>query len=131
MREITSHKVNGCNEAITIHVIDEPGAGGASHRYEVGGYNCDSNPSVGKDEGIALGTLILFQNGPVREAGTNGLTHESLLAVVIDRLQCFQKGPHSCRENAIALTKLEEAMLWLQKRTRDRVARGIEGRHEK
>jgi hypothetical protein len=35
----------------------------------------------------------------------------------------------SCRENAIALTKIQEAMMWLQKRTRDRVARGVEGRN--
>lgn len=56
---------------------------------------------------------------------------EALLAVIIDRLQCFQAGPYACRENAIALTKLEEAMMWLQKRTRDRLARGVEGTHEK
>jgi hypothetical protein len=36
-----------------------------------------------------------------------------------------------CRENALAITKLDEALLWLEKRTRDRVARGVEGKHEK
>ena len=35
MRELTSHKVNGLNEAITIAVMDEPGAGGACHEYNL------------------------------------------------------------------------------------------------
>lgn len=52
---------------------------------------------------------------------------EALLAVVIDRLRGFQSGPYGCRENAVALTKIEEATMWLQKRTRDRMARGVEG----
>jgi hypothetical protein len=39
----------------------------------------------------------------------------------------FQSGQFACRDNAVALTKLEEAMMWLQKRTRDRMSRGVEG----
>jgi hypothetical protein len=74
---------------------------------------------------------VLFQNGPIKEVGCNGLTHESLLAIIIDRLQGFQSGQYACRENAIALTKIQEAQMWLQKRTRDRLARGVEGTHEK
>ncbi len=35
-----------------------------------------------------------------------------------------------CRENAIAITKLEEALQWLQWRTAAREARGIEGTHQ-
>lgn len=49
------------------------------------------------------------------------------MAVQIDRLRSFQKGQYACRENAIALTHMEEALMWLQKRTRDRLARGVEG----
>lgn len=49
------------------------------------------------------------------------------MAVVIDRLQGFQSGQYACRDNAIALTKLEEALMWLNKRTNDRIARGVEG----
>ena len=74
---------------------------------------------------------IGFQNGPIQEAGTNGISNESLLAIVEDRLSGFQSGPFACRENALALTKLQESMMWLHKRTRDRVARGVEGTHEK
>lgn len=53
--------------------------------------------------------------------------NEALLAVLEDRLIGFQSGQYACRENAVALTKIQEAMMWLQKRTRDRMARGVEG----
>jgi hypothetical protein len=122
MRELTSHKVNGLNEVLRITVLDEPGQGNACHRYNI-------TPTVGN----AAGVLIEFQNGPLQETGglPNGLSNEALLAVVEDRLLGFQSGQFSCRENAIALTKLQEAMMWLQKRTRDRMARGVEGTNQK
>jgi autotransporter adhesin len=57
---------------------------------------------------------------------SDGTTNEEVLAVLIDRLNYLQaKAP--CRENALVITKLEEASLWLGKRTADRIARGVEG----
>jgi hypothetical protein len=56
----------------------------------------------------------------------NGTTNEEVLAVLIDRMNYLQ-GKASCRENAIVITKLEECLMWLNKRTRDRVARNVEG----
>jgi hypothetical protein len=117
VRELTSHKVNECNEAIEIQVVDEPGQGGASHHYRL---------SVNENVNACQ---IHFQNGPIKEVGTNGYTHEALIAIVIDRLESFQAGPYRNRENALALTKLEEAMHWLHHRTRARLARGVEGTH--
>lgn len=87
-------------------------------------------PDGGK-ESEATRFPVRFQNGPIKEVGTNGVTHEALLAIVEDRLIGFQSGPYACRENAVALTKIQEAMMWLQKRTRDRLARGVEGTHDK
>lgn len=127
MRTLTDHKVNGLNEAIDINVQDEPGAGGANHRYEL---NLHCVP--GEKPGLTADhtrILIEFQKGPIGEYGYNGFTNEALLAIVIDRMRGFQSGKFSCRENALALTKLEEALMWLQKRTRDRIARGVEGTH--
>lgn len=122
MREITDHKLNGLNEALAITVLDEPGQGGASHVYAI------TNPTeLGHREFVC----ISFQNGPIQEAGVNGISGESLIAIQIDRLRSFQAGQYACRENAIALTKLEEALMWLQKRTRDRMARGVEGTSQK
>lgn len=73
---------------------------------------------------------IKFQKGPVKENGINGIHHEDLIVIIIDRLQSFQKSEYSCRENAIAITKLEETLMWLRKRTTDREARGVEGTHK-
>ena len=135
MREITSHKLNGLNEALKIQVLDGPGSGGASHRYHI--TTTEFPPPVGSGMSrddlekaqamMGVVTDIRFQNGPIAEAGVNGISGEALLAIVIDRLQCFQTGEFKCRENAIALTHLEDAMHWLQHRTRQRLARGVEG----
>ncbi len=130
MRTITDHKLNGLNDALHIIVTDEPGSGGANHEYEI---HLTATP----DEGTPKITAekwqqnISFQKGPIQEAGINGISGEALLAIVIDRLRCFQAGPYSCRDNAVALTHCEEALMWLQKRTRDRLARGVEGTSQK
>lgn len=70
---------------------------------------------------------VHFQEGPIKECGVNGVCNEDLIAMVITRLEHFQKSEFACRENALAITKLEEAMLWLRKRTMGRNARGVEG----
>ena len=121
MQEITSHKVNGLNDKLKIEALDEPGSGNACHCYSI-------TPTVGNAKGL----LIEFQNGPMSaDSPPNGLSNEALLAVVEHRLLGFQSGEYACRENAVALTKLQESMMWLQKRTRDRMARGVEGTSEK
>ena len=58
----------------------------------------------------------------------NGTTLEEMLQVSIERLKDLNKR-FSCRENLIAITKMEEALLWLNKRTEDRKERGVEGKH--
>lgn len=132
MRELNEHRVNPANDTLTISVVDEPGAGGANHRYDITGYDSKSNPSAIAPDGYESShsrTIILFQNGPISEAGVNGVTHEALLAILADRLRSFQKGPFSCKANACALTHIEEAQHWLQQRTIERMRRGVEGTH--
>lgn len=72
---------------------------------------------------------LWFQLGPVKENGVNGLQNEQLIAVLVHRLGVLNKA-FPCRENSIAITKLEEARLWLEKRTADRKARGVEGTNQ-
>lgn len=72
---------------------------------------------------------LRFQQGPVLEVGVNGMQNEQLIAVLIHRLK-FLNESFSCRENVIAIVKLEEALHWLEARTRDRQARGVEGKSE-
>ena len=133
MREINSHKVNPANDTLKITVLDEAGSGGAHHEYRIATdlLQPEERYPAENMQRIKACCRIHFQNGPINEAGVNGITQEALLAICIDRLECFQAGPYACRENAIALTKLQEAQMWLQKRTRDRMARGVGGTHEK
>ena len=133
MRLITSHQVNPANDRLIIEVLDEPGAGGAHHLYKISGFNTGTNPSdpfkdhYGKP---AEHGHIIFQNGPIQEAGVNGLTHEALLAILIDRLQSFQAGPYACLENECALNHLKDGQEALLSRTRARMQRGVEGTHK-
>jgi hypothetical protein len=118
MRNLTDHIVEGdsANHQLTVSVMDEPGHGGAHHWYEIS----DRRGCFAK---------VVFQDGPVKEVGLNGVTHEALLAILIDRLECFQAGPFACEANAMALFGLRAALAQLQKRTRERIARGVEGTH--
>lgn len=115
---VHGHEVNGLNDHLSIFT-DGPGPGNASHVYVV-------RANVGPDE-PQWRQIVTFQNGPIQEEGVNGTSNEALLAIVRHRLHGFQSGPYSCRENAIALTKIEEALHWLLHRTRERASRGVEG----
>ena len=83
------------------------------------------------DAGISDCVLaeIHFQEGPIKECGVNGCANEDLIVMAIRRLEGFQNSEFKCRENAMAITKLEEALLWLRKRTMGRENRGVEGTH--
>jgi hypothetical protein len=120
MRKLTTHVANPLNDKLDIEVLDEPGAGGACHEYLI-------HLPIDIKHGVRQ-TLINFQNGPIAENGINGVTHEALLAILIDRLECFQDGAFACHENAEALSHLQEAMDWLHSRTRERMSRGVEGK---
>lgn len=128
MRKLTRHIVDGdiLGNQLEIRVLDEPGAGGASHRYAIDGFDTTSNDS---DTSMPAKTYmdILFQNGPIKEKGVNGLTQEALLAVVADRLESFQAGPFASDYNQFALNHVRSALYWLQERTRERIARQVEG----
>lgn len=119
MRRLNEHKTNPVNEQIEIIVTDQIGPGGANHRYEI------HLPDT--VERFGLTTILHFQNGPIKEAGVNGLTHEALLAVLIDRLEGFQSGQYKHPSNQMAKEHLELAMECLQARTKEREARGVEG----
>lgn len=126
-RVIEDHKLNGLNEALELLVVDKPGPGGACHEYFVTLHENADRSSMDPRKVICE---IIFQKGPVKEAGFNGLTNEVLLAVVIDRLRGFQSGPFASKDNEMALTACCAALDALQRRTRERLARGVEGTHE-
>lgn len=118
MRKLTI----GTQRYTKVTVADEPSHGGACHAYAIG--------EAGENKRESAFGYIHFQKGPIKEHGVNGCHHEDLIAIVIDRLQHFQKGEFRCRENAIAITKLEEALHWLDHRTTDRINQSVEGTSE-
>lgn len=115
MRVVESYR----NQYTDVVCLDKPGAGGACHQYQV-------NEKTGMyPQPLAT---IDFQNGGIQDVGVNGCMNEDLLAIVLDRLQGFQSGQFKCRENALAITKIEEALHWLNHRTQERIRRGVEGK---
>lgn len=125
-REITSHKLNGLNDALRVEAIDEPGDGGACNHYRITRMvfvPVSELPSTDTCE-------IKFQNGPIGEEGANGISNEALLAIVEDRLVGFQTGKFSHLMNVIALLDVRSAMNALHRRTADLVERGVEGTHQ-
>lgn len=137
MRELTGHKVNPANDVLKVEVVDEPGSGGANHLYRITGFSSRSNasnpwsPWAAHHDVAAEHSNILFQNGPINEVGVNGVTHEVLLAILIDRMEGFQDGPYASSDNQEALDAMRTAQTALQRRTKARMERGVEGTHEK
>lgn len=82
---------------------------------------------------VGLGISIQWQDGPLAFDGVrrepNGAFVEAVIAAAIDRLEFYQAGEFRCRENALAITKLEEALHWCNHRTAKREERGVEGTH--
>jgi len=125
LRRITSHCVNLCNGRIDVLADDKSkGLGGAPTVY----YLSINHP----EKPLAFGqirdetTRLTFHQGDPAE-GTKGITHEALIAVLIDRLTGFQAGPFASNNNDDALYHLKEAQKALQQRTEERAARGVEG----
>ena len=94
--------------------------------------DADGNPTGGITHSVGID--IRWQEGPLGRGADrkepNGAFVEGVVQAAIGRLRHYQSSKFSCRENAIALTHLETALLWLQKRTEDREAREVEGTHQ-
>ena len=96
------------------------------HRYELG--NFENKDSKGQE-------LQFIHKEPIVDSTeyktiNDGTTNEELLEVLIDRMK-FLQDKFPCRENALVITKLEESLMWLEKRTADRIKRNVEGKHLK
>ena len=82
---------------------------------------------------IGCGIEIKWQEGPLgrgdERKDPNGAFVETVIDIARQRIQYYQDSQFKCRENAIAITKLEEALMWLNKRTQDREIRNVEGTH--
>lgn len=61
---------------------------------------------------------------------SDGTTNEDVLEVLIDRMN-FLQSKFPCEENALVILKLKESLDLLNKRTRDRLDRKVEGKQLK
>jgi len=96
--------------------------------------DADGNPAGGTVDGV--GIEIRWQDGPLgrgsERKAPNGALVEDVIAAAVQRIQFYQAasgGKFACRENALAITRLEEALHWLHARTRAREERRVEGTH--
>ena len=94
------------------------------HRYELPNFE-------GKDK---PGQELKFIHKEPKEAGltelltvSDGTTNEEVLEVLINRMQ-FLQSKFPCCENSWAITSLEDALTWLNRRTANRVKRQVEGK---
>jgi NAD(P)H-dependent FMN reductase len=81
------------------------------------------------------GLSIRWQDGPIvdqlgMDVEPNGAFLQTVVQACINRLIAFQDSPTKSRENAVALTHLETAQLWLGKREQERAERGVLGTHQ-
>lgn len=96
------------------------------HRYALDNFE---NPES-KGQEIQFIHKEPIKDSTLYETVSNGTTNEEILEMLIDRMQ-FLQDKFPCRENALTITKLEEALMWLEKRTKDRIKRNVEGKHLK
>lgn len=113
----TIQKRNNLND---VYRWGEQGPGGAWHRYLI------------QQRDTGGGVVLVFQRGPRNEPDSqHGILDNDLLEIVRDRLKSFQAGEYACRENACALTHIEEALMWMNRRAEDRAERNVLGTYNK
>jgi hypothetical protein len=118
MREIEDHLIAE-SSAVEVMADDKPDSTGA-----IGRYVATVTTPEGKE---ILSQAITFQNGPRREVGSNGISEESLMAIVLDRLRSYQETPFVSADTAEAIRHLESSLTCLQRRSIARKRRGVDG----
>lgn len=95
------------------------------------GYFPRTSLFVQEQKGVFGPKRVLFtlQDGPIKEFGINGVQIDAVIEFARNTIEVFSKA-FPCRENSVVLTKLDEALLWLQKRKADREKRNVEGKNQ-
>ena len=122
VREILVHKIKGDDSHVQVFADDrDPGCGNAAHNFL---FLLPGQQDVSKAHDLR------FQRGPLKVAGPNGVQDSAVIAVLIERFEGFQAGPFACETNARVLEHLKAALDLNSQRTRDRIARGVEGQNK-
>lgn len=118
-----------------VFAVDEPGPGGAHHRYEIcksGTARINEADNVLQVSPEDLVGVVQLQCGARKDPeALTGAGNCDLLEIVRDQLIAFQSGPFNCAENEHALKHVEAALEWLNRRVEDRIARGVLGTEQK
>jgi hypothetical protein len=77
-------------------------------------------------KGVAPIVKFIIQSDPIGEVGINGVQALDMLEYTKCLFQSLNEA-FPCRENALTITKIEEAIHWQEARTKDRLRRGVEG----
>ena len=92
------------------------------YKYQLSGFENAENTQE-----IQFIEKTLIEGTTELKTVNDGTTNEEMLEVLIDRMNYLQ-GKFPCRENAIVITKLQESLMWLEKRTSERKKRNVEGK---
>jgi len=90
-------------------------------------------PNGDLSPGVMVGdrsVTFIGQMGPVNEVGVNGCQIDDMIKFARRTIEVFN-AKFPCRENSIAITKLQEAEMWLEERRSERSQRGVEGYSKK
>ena len=79
--------------------------------------------------GVAPIVSFTVQSDPIKEVGVNGVQATDMLEYVKCLFESLNEA-FPCRENALTITKLEEALHWQEARTKNRTKRGVEGENK-
>lgn len=87
-------------------------------------------------EGIVdgAGIKIIFCKGDKNDPSKlnqEGIFTETLIEVAKQYLESVNVPPLATRETAMVITKLDEALMWIDKRAKDRELRGVQGTYQK
>lgn len=92
----------------------------------------NGNPAGGTSSG--KGVCISWQNGPLAVSGErlepNGAFVETVLSMVVDRINFYENSKFSSTFNREAIYHIQQALSFLDARTKDREKRGVEGTHK-
>ena len=82
-------------------------------------------------EGKGVAPIVKFtiQSDPIGEVGINGVQALDVLEYTKCLFQSLNDA-FPCRENALTITKIEEAIHWQEARTKDRLKRSVEGQNK-
>lgn len=101
-------------ELLQVHISDKNG-----------------NPFGGETTGV--GITIRWQEGPLNRGKNriepNGAFVEGVIQAALGRLKYYQETKFKCLDNKIAIESLQQALMVLEERTKDRERRKVEGTH--